>query len=72
MGAVISIRTATEPDLPAINDLYNATIRTTTTAWTETPSTIEERAEWLATRRAADDAVLVAERSGAVQRIVDS
>lgn len=60
------VRPATEADLPAINDLYNELIPTTTTAWTEEPMPMAERAAWFAARQEAGDAVLVAEVDSAV------
>ena len=48
----MEIRDATEADLPAIRDLYNALIATTTVAWRDDPSTLEEQADALAFRTA--------------------
>ena len=64
------IRPATEADLPAINDIYNALIPTTTTAWTERLVSPEERAEWWATRQERGDAVYVADDDGVVAGFV--
>lgn len=61
MPSTARIRDATAGDLPAIRDLYNALIPTTTIAWTEQLETMEEREAWFADRRAAGDVVLVAE-----------
>src|SRR5580704_10775422 len=55
-----SIRPATEADIPAITEIYNALISSTTIEWTETPHTEEERARWLTERQAAREPVLVA------------
>jgi L-amino acid N-acyltransferase YncA len=63
---MIEVRPATDDDLPAITDLYNALIPTTTTAWTEALQTLDERVAWFADRRSAGDAVLVADEGGAV------
>lgn len=60
------VRDAVEADLPAIRDLYNALIPTTTIAWTEELETIEQRRAWWAERQAARDAVVVAEDGGEV------
>jgi L-amino acid N-acyltransferase len=60
----LEIRDATEADLPAIRDLYNALIATTTVAWRDEPSTLEEQAEAFAARRAAGYPTLVAEDDG--------
>jgi phosphinothricin acetyltransferase len=58
------IRDAIEADLPAITDLYNALIPSSTVTWTETPTTLEERASWLEQQRAEDMPVLVADDDG--------
>ena len=64
-GGVL-VRDATADDLAAISALYNATIPTTTAAWTEQPETLADRQAWFAHRAAAGDAVLVAEQDGVV------
>lgn len=63
---IAGVRDATEADLAVISALYNATIPTTTAAWTERPETLAERRAWFDRRRSAGDAVLVAEESGTV------
>lgn len=60
------IRPADQTDLPAILDLYNALIDSTTVAWTDKPDTLPQRQRWLADQEAAGFAVLVAEIDGAV------
>lgn len=60
------IRAATEADLPAILDLYNARIAHDTGLWTETLQTLEERTTWFEARRAEGDGVYVAELDGDV------
>ena len=62
----MEIRNATEADLPAIRDLYNALIATTTVAWRDAPSTLEEQADALAFRQAAGYPTLVADDAGEV------
>jgi len=62
----LEIRDATEADLPAIRELYNALIATTTVAWRDEPSTLEEQADALASRRSAGYPTLVAETDGQV------
>jgi L-amino acid N-acyltransferase len=62
----LEIRDATEADLPAITDLYNALIATTTVAWRDEPTTVEEQAEAFASRRAAGYPTLVADDGGEV------
>ena len=54
------MRDAVEADLPAISDLYNALIPTTTVAWTETPESLEDRIAWFAARTGDGDATVVA------------
>jgi L-amino acid N-acyltransferase YncA len=58
---------ATVDDLPAIVDIYNDVIATTTAIYRDDPVTREDRAAWLAERRADGFPVLVArdERTGA-------
>jgi phosphinothricin acetyltransferase len=63
---MIEVRPAAHDDLVAITDLYNALIPTTTTAWTETLQTYDERRAWFAERQATGDAVLVAVDGGEV------
>ena len=59
------IRDARDADLPAIVDMYNESILTTTT-WSDQPQTLRERKTWFAARVRAGDAVLVAETAGNV------
>ncbi len=60
------IRDATDEDMPAIVELYNALIPTTTVTWTETTQTVEERRSWFGSRSADGFPTLVAELNGAV------
>jgi phosphinothricin acetyltransferase len=60
------VRDATDADLPAILDLYNALVPTTTVAWTEELDTLEQRRAWLAAQHQHDFPVLVAEVDGEV------
>ena len=62
----MELRDATEDDLPAIRDLYNALIATTTVAWRDDPSTLEEQAAAFASRRAAGYPTIVADDDGDV------
>lgn len=55
------IRPATAGDVPAITELYNALIPTTTVAWTEEPDSVDSRSQWFHDQIAADRPVLVAE-----------
>lgn len=61
----MTVRDAIEADLPAILDITNDAIRSTTAVWNETPTTLEARAAWLRDRQAGY-AVLVAEDGGEV------
>jgi phosphinothricin acetyltransferase len=42
----ISIRAATESDLPAINDIYNHYVRHSTCTYQEAPEPLDRRREW--------------------------
>ena len=64
--AVPATRVAADADLPAILEIYNAIIATSTAIYRDEPTTLEERAAWFAGRRAAGFPVLVAERGGEV------
>ena len=60
------IRDATREDLAYISALYNATIPTTTAAWTEQPETLADREVWFARQQEAGYPVLVADDDGRV------
>jgi phosphinothricin acetyltransferase len=62
----VAIRDAEDPDLPRIVELVNAFLSTTTTEWTDTPYTLEDRRAWLAKHRQAAEPVIVAEVNGEV------
>jgi phosphinothricin acetyltransferase len=62
----VCIRPATPDDLPGILAIYNDAIARTTAVYRDTPSTLEERAEWLEARRQQGFPVLVAELHGGV------
>ena len=55
------VRDAGPHDLPAITAILNEAIAHTTAVWSEQPVSVEERAGWLAARRAAGFPVLVAQ-----------
>ena len=42
----VILRDATASDLPAINDIFNHYVRNCTCAWSDEPTTLQERAEW--------------------------
>jgi L-amino acid N-acyltransferase YncA len=60
------IRDAQAADAAAILAIYNATIPTTTAAWTEEPESLGAREAWLARQADARNPVLVAELDGHV------
>jgi phosphinothricin acetyltransferase len=62
----VRIRDATLDDLAAVSALYNATIPTTTAAWTETTEVLADRMAWFARQQAAGYPTLVAEIDDAV------
>lgn len=60
------IRDAEEKDVPRIAELVNAFLLTTTSEWTETPYTPQDRRVWLEKHRQAGEPVIVAEIGGEV------
>ncbi len=56
----MTIRHATPDDLPAITEIANALLSSTTYEWTETPYSVDERALWLEEQGSAHHPVLVA------------
>jgi phosphinothricin acetyltransferase len=54
------IRDATEADLPAILDIYNDVLATSTAIFSDTPTTLEDRLAWFRGRRQLGYPVLVA------------
>jgi L-amino acid N-acyltransferase len=62
----MDIRAALPADLPAITAIYNDVLATSTAIYSEVPSSIEARAEWLAARRAQGYPVLVAASGGEI------
>lgn len=61
----MSIRPATERDLPAILAITNHAILQTTASWQTVPTTLEARLQWWQERVAAGQPVLVSEIDGA-------
>ena len=57
---MVSIRPATEADVPSITDIYNALLESTTYEWTETPYSTEDRLDWLRQMDSVGHPVLVA------------
>jgi L-amino acid N-acyltransferase len=62
----VLIRDASEADLRAITNLYNAWIPTHTITWTETLTMLEERATWFERQQVEGWPVLVADVAGEV------
>ncbi|RCK25856.1 GNAT family N-acetyltransferase [Thalassospira lucentensis] len=60
------IRTATKGDLPAILEIYNDVLLTSTAIYDDQPSSLEERLDWFEGRVQQGFPVLVAEEGGAV------
>jgi phosphinothricin acetyltransferase len=63
---MITVRPATEADLPAIRRLFNVLIPRTTVAWRDHLATVEEMTTWFASQQRAGNPVLVAEDAGEV------
>jgi L-amino acid N-acyltransferase len=59
------LRLATEADLPAINDIYNHYVLTSTTTYQEVPDTLDDRRAWFRNREPRH-VVTVAEVDGQV------
>tara|TARA_R110000824_G_C15179034_1_gene673597 strand:+ start:63 stop:593 length:531 start_codon:yes stop_codon:yes gene_type:complete len=64
--AKMHIRTATKGDLPAILEIYNQVLLTSTAIYDDQPSSLEERLDWFEGRVQQGFPVLVAEEGGAV------
>jgi phosphinothricin acetyltransferase len=62
----VHVRDATAGDLPAIRELFNALIPTTTIAWRDDLASADEIATWFAQQQAANFPVLVADLDGLV------
>jgi L-amino acid N-acyltransferase YncA len=62
----MTIRAATEQDIPAITAIYNEVVANSTAVWTEKPDTEAERLAWMRARRALGYPVLVATDGAAV------
>src|SRR5262249_22138984 len=56
----VIVRDATESDVPAILAIYNEVLATSTAIFSDTPSKLEDRLQWLRDRRALGYPVLVA------------
>ena len=62
----MQVRDATAHDMAAVCDLYNASVGTTTVAWTDTPESPGDRMVWFEQQRHDGFPVLVAESDGVV------
>jgi phosphinothricin acetyltransferase len=62
----VSIRLATEADLPTINAIYNHYVRTSACTYQETEDTLDDRAAWLRAHPADYFPATVAELDGEV------
>lgn len=60
------IRDATEADVPAILAIYNEVLTNSTAIFSEIPTTLEDRLQWLRARRELGYPVLVADEGQAV------
>ena len=63
---MITIREATENDLPAILEIYNEIIANTTAVYYYEPHTLEMRQQWFAERKQQGFPIFVAEEDGRV------
>lgn len=57
---MITVRAASEADLPAILDIYNEAVLNTTASYDYEPRTLEHRQQWFAERQSEGYAVFVA------------
>lgn len=65
-AGIVIVRDATAADVPAIRDLYNALIPTTTVAWTDQRQTLRKRQAWFRSQQRHGFPVLVAEDADSV------
>src|SRR3954465_115431 len=56
----MTIRPATEQDIPAITAIYNEVVANSNAVWTEKPDSEADRLAWMTARRALGYPVLVA------------
>ena len=62
----MTMRPATEDDIPAITGIYNEVVANSAAVWTEKPDTEAERLAWMETRRGLGYPVLVTTEGGDV------
>ena len=65
-SSALTVRDAFDGDMPVLRDLYNATILTTTGAWTDRSQTLRERRAWFRRQQRDQYPVLAAEVAGSV------
>ncbi len=58
---LVTLRSATQEDLPALLTIHNHAVENLLAAWTTKTETLEQRAEWLKERQQAGLPVIVAE-----------
>jgi phosphinothricin acetyltransferase len=63
---LVTIRPAEQSDLEAIADIYNEVLASSTAIYRDTPTTLEERAEWWNSQGEKGYPVLVAEADGVI------
>ncbi len=63
---MVTVRNATEEDLPAMLEIYNEIILNTLAVWHEEAHTLAMRKEWFALKKEQDFPVLVAESQGII------
>jgi phosphinothricin acetyltransferase len=66
----IGIREATDADLVSIVEIVNLAIATSPYVWTEIPTTVEARREWLEDHRRSGHPVFVATTPGDIGRVI--
>ena len=64
------VRDAVLGDMPALRDIYNALVPTTTVAWTEVPETLRQRQAWFRRQQRDGYPVLVAAGDGGAGEVV--
>lgn len=63
---MVTVRNATEEDLPAMLEIYNEIILNTLAVWHEQAHTLSMRKEWFALKKEQGFPVLVAESQGVI------
>jgi L-amino acid N-acyltransferase YncA len=63
---VVNLRDAIDADAVAINELYNATVPTTTVAWTEELVSLAARHAWMHEQQQVGNPILVADVEGQI------